>query len=337
MPFTCIYCFRSEPAVQPSEAHIFPHVLGGSTSTTDKVCRDCNHRVNQEVEMPVLPAFAFFRSVFGIRGRRNDIVRTRATFKMGSQEGEVFLNERGEPDGVIVRRETDSAGKKVYSIFGPVEKIEAKRQEIAQKFPQIEWKQQNIESREVEVLIEFELDLIGVPLRRLATKVAFERLACRWDSRMLMDHEFDTARNFILTGNEQELCCGLLSDRRLLEGALNFQLPCHAVVLVAHPDDRVLGAVVSFYGLFYYWVLLSTRHKAIAAWDDVLIEDPQARETENPRLRGNLGDIRVPWNDFVSVYRSDVASVVKAANDYANQKYNKAAAAFYSKKSGENN
>ena len=138
--FTCIYCRRSDSDVTPSDAHIFPHVLGGAESTTKTVCEGCNQWTNREVEMPALSTFAFFRLVWGIRGRRNRIPRLRATVSFaGHQAKDVPLNEHGEPDGVIVRMKTDMAGKKSYLLLGPDEQLEAKRQELVQKNPGLQW------------------------------------------------------------------------------------------------------------------------------------------------------------------------------------------------------
>ena len=66
----CIYCKRSYPEVRPSEAHIFPYGLGGTESSDENVCDECNGRVNREVETAALNHFRIFRSLLGIEGRR---------------------------------------------------------------------------------------------------------------------------------------------------------------------------------------------------------------------------------------------------------------------------
>ena len=131
---------------------------------------------------------------------------------------------------MIVQVERDAAGNKTYFIMGPAKNVEAKRQEIAKKFPNLKWKEHDLRSTAPpESLVEFEMDLGAIYLRRLATKIAFERFAQLRSGAFVADGDFDPVREFILNGKEQQLCCGVLSDSHLLEGSLNFPLPNHAI------------------------------------------------------------------------------------------------------------
>lgn len=329
--FTCIYCLRSHPEVTPSEAHIFTHALGGSTATKDTVCTTCNISINREIEMPVLQNFAFFRSIWGIRGRKDSPVRVRALVTFAGKTHKLALNERGEAD-LIIWKQKDATGSMTYKIFGPAEKIEAKLGEITKKYPQLKWQELDTKNIEPpESLVEFDLDLRAQHLRRLAAKVAFERFAQLRGSCFVADNEFTVIRNFVLTGSEHNVCSSFLADPRLLKGSLNFPPPLHAVVIIAHPYDTVLGAFVSFFSLFYYWVILSTNHTALGPMDDLLIENPQSRECSTPLLRGGIGSIRVPWNDLVSEHLNDPRSNLKLAAAYAVKKFNGVADKFYIK------
>jgi hypothetical protein len=314
--------------VAGSEAHIFPDALGGKTSVRDTVCVQCNGRINREIEMPALRTFNFFRSILGIRGRRNDIIRVRATVKVAGQEVETFLNEVGQPD-IIIHVGTDGA-KKTYSLFGPADNVEAKRREIAQKYPDLKWEERDLLSAAPpESLVEFEVDLAGLHLRRLAAKIAFERFAQLRGATFVSDKEFDTIRKFVLSGNERELCCGVLSDSRLLEGSLNFPVPDHAIVVIAHPYDRILGAFVVLYGIFYWWVLLSTEYTALGPTDDLLLEHPQKKTALSPQLRAKIGSVRVPWHEMVNAYREDRRGIVRSAMVHAVKKFQAAVDASY--------
>jgi hypothetical protein len=310
MAFACIYCRKHSPFVTPSKAHIFPDALGGTTATRDRVCGDCNQQLNREVERPALNTFPFFRSILGIQSsRRNDIIRVRANFALvgpgvpaalTGQERAAFLNDQGQLDEVLVFKGTDATGGTICELLGPDERIESKRQEITQRHPDVQWEKVESERQLVWSLGSNwdDWDLTSAHLRRLATKVAFERFAQLRGSASLGHSEFDTVREFALIGNERESCCGVLSDPRLLDRQLNFPLPHHAVVIIEHPDDHILGAFVSFFALFYYWVVLSTRHRALAPMDDLLLEHPQVRKSDNPLLRLGVGSVRVPWWDW---------------------------------------
>jgi hypothetical protein len=269
--------------------------------------------------------------VWGITGRRKSSPRLRATVSFaGHQAHNVRLNTRGEPDGVIVRTPIDATGKKSYLLVGRGRQLEAKRQEIAQTHPIIQWEELDPQrTARLESRLEFDGDLTRSSLRRLAAKVAFEWLAAHRGRALLVDREFDPVRTFVLTGHEAELCCGVLSDMRLLQGPLNFPLPYHAVAIIAHPADHVLGAFVTFYSLFYYWVILSRRHHALWPWDDLLLEHPQVRDTENPHLRQHVGSVRVPWYELEQAYSRDPFTATRVVSAYAVQKFRAAAAAFY--------
>lgn len=200
MPFTCIYCSRSESELCPSDAHIFPYALGGVLSSSDTVCLKCNNHINQYVENPLLRSFAFFRSVWGIRGRSLDVVRVRAKLSFAGMTKDVWLNEHGEIDSVIIHKIKDEGGQIRYSIFGPPEKVEAKRLEMSTKNPSIQWIDRDLHGiAPPESVAEFSIDLAGLPLRRLASKVALERFAqLRFPVR---SEDFNEIRRFILHGD----------------------------------------------------------------------------------------------------------------------------------------
>ncbi len=303
--FTCIYCHQGSAQVTPSEAHVFPYALGGSASSKATVCRQCNNHVNQDVEIPVLalPVFPPLLSLFGTSGRRGRIRGVRAAVKIGDHEVSTFLNEQGVPPDVIVVRPTDESGKAGYFLYGPEKKLEAKRQELTKRHPGLQWADAPGEIS-AEVFVPYEVDLREPLLRRLATKVAFERFAMLRSGALVAGREFDEARAFVWTGAEPELCCGVVGNERYLGGAFNIPLSWHAVSLIAHPADDIMGGIVTFFGLFCYWVVLSRRYTALDAWDDCMLENPQRRMTEYPRLHADLRN-RMPWGLLIGPYQQD--------------------------------
>jgi len=84
------------------------------------------------------------------------------------------------------------------------------------------------------------------------------------------------------------------------------------------------SAVVSFFGLFYYWVVLSKNYRALAAFDDLLIEDPQKRESDRPLLRGQTGKVRLSWPQVMEACCNNPADTVTAASRYATRKFKEA-------------
>jgi len=327
--FTCIYCLKNEPGVIPSEAHIFPDGMGGLTSTKDTVCDACNNQINREFENTEIVKFAFFQSIWGIRSRRGRIISVPAILRFAGKEVHVSLNEAGEPKtGILdVEKKND---RKAYSIIGPAPWVEVKRQEIIKRDSSIQWHEKDLGGLPPPELVgEFDVNLTRVSLRRLAAKVAFERWAQMFGSTVLSDRQYDTIRNFILTGHEHELSCGVLGDFHLLNGVLNFPIGNHAVVIVGHPQTRLLGAFVAFYSLFYFWVLISKEYYALAAFDDLLLENPQEKEIRTPKLRYGTGDLFVQWTVIENAYRIDPYTIVRVAIEHAIKKFQVAADAFY--------
>lgn len=247
------------------------------------------------------------------------------------------MDETGESKTAIVDVEKDKNGRKAYSVIGPAPRTEAKRQEISKKGPSIQWHERDLGGiPPPESVVEFDANLARVSLRRLAAKVAFERWAQMRGSTVLSDHQYNTIRDFILTGDEHELRCGVLADFHLLNGILNFPIGNHAVVIVGHPQNRLLGAFIAFYSLFYFWVLISKEYDALAAFDDLLLEDPQNKERWNPKFRSGTGNLFVKWTVIENAYRNDPHAIVRAAIKHAIKKFQAAADTFYASREKSN-
>ena len=137
--------------------------------------------------------------------------------------------------------------------------------------------------------------------------------------------------NFIRNGTEAvPACCGVVSDKAITHGTFkSIWPPFHFVHIVAHPLDPFLGAFVCFYGLYYYWVILSTRYQALGQTDDLLLQNPQARTAEVPLLRASPGDVRFPWARLIETFSRDPVAAERVAARIALKKFQRAAVAFY--------
>ncbi len=323
----CIYCKKSPPDVGPSDAHIFPYALGGTESTDEIVCEHCNGRVNRDVETAALDHFRVFRSLLGIEGRRGRVPGLPATIKVEGREARTVLGPDGMPTRPVVHVETNEQGKKSYFVYGPHEMIKTIAEDITRKRPGVNWAQNSYDVA-VETLADGP-SLEDPILRRLAAKVAFERFAQLRSAAIAAGWEFDGVRDFILTGAEAQPCCGITADPLLLEKSFNLPVPAHAVAVVFHEADPILGGFVMFFGLFLFWVILSRRYRALGSMDDLLMEWPQIREVERPLLRSGLGAIRVPWGNYISEYTRDPTAAIRAANHASRLKFQAAVDAAY--------
>lgn len=315
--FHCIYCRRCPPEAIPSEAHIFPHVIGGSTFTTDTVCVQCNGTINRDVEIPCLSAFDFFRSFFGIESRRGRVRPVRGTVTVEGQEAPVNLGAQGEASHPIVIRCTTPDGRETLTILGPHHMVEeAYRQALARRPAP-----SSVEKGEFRDIVFIEIeDLARLELRRLAAKVAFEHFASLFGSVAATDPEFNGLRQFILDGTEQPRTVGLLFEESHLTGPMAFPVLTHAAYLVAHPKDAVLGCFVVFFGVFYYWVILSKEHRAPSPCDHLLVEYPSERTHHRASSESPPG-AQVNWNLVIEAYLADPVKAVEAAKRNAARKF----------------
>jgi hypothetical protein len=301
-----------------SEAHIFPHALGGSAFTRDTICTSCNGRVNRTVEEPSLSAFDFFRSFFGIESRRGRVRPVRGTVTVEGREAVAHLDERGEPKHSIVIRGTTPDGRETLTVIGPQHLVEdAYRKASARRPPP-----SSIEEGEFHDIVFIEIeDLARRELRRLAAKVAFEHFAAEFGSAAATTSEFDELRDFILDGTEPSAAVvGLLFEQSHLGGPMAFSVLTHAAYLVAHPDESVLGCFVVFFGVFYYWVILSKEHKAPSPRNHLLVEYPSDRSHHRTSAASSTG-VRVNWNLVIDAYLKDPAGAVLEAKRKAAAKF----------------
>jgi len=166
-------------------------------------------------------------------------------------------------------------------------------------------------------------------LRRLAAKVAYERWGQLRNSLLLSDKQFEIIREFILTGEETKPCCGIIVDRKLLGTLLNFPVGHHGVFVFAHPRSRILGSFVTFYSLFYFWVVLSANFQALSAIDEPLIEDPQDQIKHEPLLRAMPGNLLIHWNQIANPYLSNPENASVSALRYGVERFQQASNEFY--------
>lgn len=326
--FECIYCHRRSPTVEPSLAHIFPDALGGVTATTDRVCGPCNHAINQAIELPVIQEFAALRGLWGLRGRRGSSGRPQARIRFrGNEAGIATLEEGGRPPDVVVSEHLDAEGKRVIRVVGDRPAVEARRREIAEKRPDLGWKELPVVEGEPELETEVTWSAeLGAPiLRRLAAKIAFEHFSTLRPPETLLSSEFDAIRNFVVTGSEPPLCCGVIGDPALLSGILSVRVGWHASILRWSRSDRVLGGFVALFGLFHYAVVLAPNYCGVADFDDGLFEHVQARTVERPTFRSGLGIVPARPDELVRCYAASPRAIVRAAIDVSLLKFRQAA------------
>jgi hypothetical protein len=310
----------------PSDAHIFPDALGGVTSCQDTVCADCNRMTNQQFESAATQRLASYRSMWGIAGRRG-VPAVRARVSVGSWSAPVRLDQSGEP-GLAVGAVPNAAGGKTYHVAGPETEVAQRIREIEEKVPGMTWREQNLKT---EVTVPLESDPGALDLRRLAAKVAVERLADLRGPELVRATEFAAVGSFVVRGDEPRPIVVPVYDPAWMDGtaALAFPLPRHAVVVFGCQDDASLCAFVALFGMYHYWIVLAHPYPALASWDDLLEEDPQTGNVRSPSLRSGIGALHLPWKRWVAAWAEAPREVTQAVMRNLQRKFEAAADAFY--------
>lgn len=331
MKFTCIYCFKKEPVAVPSKAHIFPYAMGGISESQNRVCEECNIKTNKGFESDEIQKFSFFNSIWGIKNRRGKIKGVPATVEYEGQSFNISLNEKGIPKTPLIFKGNNGKEKKSYRIIGPEPVVKEKQQEIEAKNPSITWKEENLQGDQLpESKFEIASDIGRKSLRRLAAKVAYERWGKLRDAQSLNDEQYSSVRDFISDGIESKVLCGVLNDLKLLNEVLDFSVGHNGAMIIAHPNSCVLGAFVSFYGLFYFWVVLSINSKVTAPFFDLLIENPKTRQIiARPAFRTR---IIIDWKSVVDPFLVDPYASSASSIEFAFRKFKRAEDEFISLK-----
>lgn len=77
----CMWCSRGYPPALPSREHVLPDYLGVSARLPEGVvCKECNNRLNHEVDRPLKAVFQPLLTTLGIRsGKRPTVASTPVT------------------------------------------------------------------------------------------------------------------------------------------------------------------------------------------------------------------------------------------------------------------
>ncbi|MDB4982114.1 MAG: hypothetical protein JWM82_2866 [Myxococcales bacterium] len=312
-----------------AEAHVFPNALGGVTSSDRTLCKACNHEVNSRVENPSLDFFSFYRSAWRIGSRRQKIPPVAGEVRFADGRSfPVTLGPDGEVRRAIVQAEKMSDGRRSYFVVGTPERIARERAQIDSRRPGLRWEGGEVD-HPCAILVDLDMDADKPLLRRLAAKVAFERACMLRGGDFMAGPEFDAVRAFILEGVEPRMVCGLIGDEAAYRdpGPVSFGLGRHAVIVTT--QQNVFGAVVVFFGLFYYWVTLARPYGVLAQWDDVLIENPQSGEVTSPIFRSARGALQFPWDLWHGASTKTPGEVSKAVAERAMRRLEKGTDDFY--------
>jgi hypothetical protein len=319
--FTCIYCRSSLPRSKASKAHIWAASLGGSISLYGAVCRQCNRDIATQLEDPFKDRWSWLLLFLDVKGRRKKGPPLKATISLLGQEIEINIRSLKAIPNIPPILEKDASGKTTLHFLGSSKQLEKRKKEYLKKHPTATLQEHDY-TKEIEASeVTFPIDVYSLDesfSRRLAAKVAFEFWGLKRNTEMLLGSEYDPLREFILKGKEprQGRLAGLLSDKPLISGNLgNIRIPNHAISLVLHPSTSMLGAIVVFFGMFYYWVILNRRYPFISSISDLTVISPRTKLSVQSVLAGSLKLPRIPWERVLVSEPNHVYKAWKLASE----------------------
>ncbi len=296
--FTCIYCKAVLPKSGASRSHIIPASLGGRIELAGAVCKPCNGKCAIEFEDIFKDSWAWLLLWMEIKGRGNKSAPLKATVEFGGQTLPVTIRSKKSPPDIPPAIKKNVAGKDNVQFLGSDEYVERKKAEWMRKHRDVKW----TEKKGPKVEFRFPINVDGLnssASRRLAAKVAFEFWGSKRIPKTLLGGEFETIREFIKTGNETAYSpCGLLADQTLIRRNLKIPIPHHAVLYVIHPSSSLLGAIVVFFGMFYYWVILDSEYPFATSMSELTIITPMNKEPHEPVIIGSGKFPRIPWEQI---------------------------------------
>jgi hypothetical protein len=301
MVFTCIYCGDQVDKERASRSHIIPDSLGGPIVLRNAVCRKCNAEIAKQVEDPFKGSWAWLIWMLGVRSRRQKLPTFKAAMNLMEQEREFTVRSHSRAPEIPPIFTKDPQGKEMVSLVGPTDYVSRKMAEYQNKYQNVVWTEQpadELKKKHIVFPINVE-SLSALFTHRLAAKIAFEYWGLMRDPTTLLDNEYDDIRKLIrwgTTGAGQ--LCGLIADENLISRNLNISFPNHAICIVVHPSERKLGAVIVVFGLFYYWVELTSRYPISISLSELTVVSPIAKIAREAVLVGSARMPRLPWEKF---------------------------------------
>lgn len=317
---SCIYCKRPFDSAVPSKSDIIPDFLGNGLTLDNAVCKACNNQINSKVELPLRDHLQYLRSGLDLRGRRRKPIDLFVNVEIESLQKKMRVNYdkikfRGLPPFMF----TEENGRKYYVVIGELSYIDEMKTKIAIKKPNIIWHEANDMGN---IKLTGSTLPIGVMYgelgKRLAAKIAFERLCQKKSSLVALDRIYDGIRNYVRYGTKSNILSTLIYNEKIMESNMNFPFPYHCIVLTNDlKRNRVVG-VVSLFGLFYYLVLIAEYLLIRAPWDNCIIVDPQRSEEYELVIRGTQ-TVNIPDDAWIMS-----KSKLRSSGEFAFQKFKSA-------------
>ena len=239
----CIYCKSPINNSSKSRSDIIPVFFGDGLILDNSVCKTCNNEFNSQVEQTLKSEFQFIRSGLNLKGRRKNPPKVIGKIEINSLN-KVMNNVEIDSirDGIPPFKHKEPDGNEYYVVIGNNDYLEAKKAEICKKRHNVDWKE--IDKSNIDFVVKIlPTDVMLGPLgRRLAAKMAFERLCQKKSSSAVLDSIFDNARNYIMHGTCDKIVSTMIYNERVMNQNV-FRFPMHHIIILTHDTKHCSGQV----------------------------------------------------------------------------------------------
>jgi len=310
----CIYCNRLKLI---SKSHIIPECLGGKVKLLERVCKDCNDFLGRTIEAKMCKDFSFYRYLAKIRTKKGKDTTTPAELQVMGKKVRVHIGEGGIPRFVPPIIETRYNKKRYFIVAESPEKLE----KYAKRFKEmgIQFEFDSAHPLGVNLIFSAETRyLCSDDYLRVATKIAFEYLCFEYPPHAISSG-YEKVKQFIKLGKcEGEKPAFLIYEKSLIEKMLYLPFPLHGILLFQY--ERIIGSIVSIFGLFYYFVLLKDDNRILQNWVKFVYFNPATGELRTPLI--NKGYSLERLLRIITMARRDPDLEIKA-REYSRDKINK--------------
>jgi len=296
----CIYCNKTKKL---GKSHIVPECLGAKLKLLNRICNDCNHFIGRTIEAKICRDFSFYRYLAQIRTNKGKDVTTPAELQVMGNKVIVHIGEGGKPRFVPPIVEVKGNKKRFLVVAESPDKLNKYTRRFKEMGIQFEY--DRAKPITVNLISSTEKRFISSDdYLRVATKIAFEFLCHEYPLRAISDG-YEKVKQYIRFGKyENEKPARLIYEDGLVNNVLALPFPLHSILLFGY--ERMVGSIISIFGLFYYFVLLSDDNRILQNWTSFIYFNPRTGESRVPLLKHNYSRAKILNLIRISIRDPDV-------------------------------
>jgi hypothetical protein len=276
----CIYCDNPD---RDSESHIFPEGLGIGPTLEPGVCANCNHRINREVEEPIIKGLAPIRHFLQLLGKRGEPAPLEVEVSYGDKTRQAPAKTPVQLTSKIFVFEevTDSTGKKreIAVIASDETKVAGVKEKYEAKHPGATLTPIPPEQIEEELRYKtyFDFAVFADPrCLRMVAKIALEWWCRNRSPEVIKSPDYSDIVRYIIEGSTPEYpIVSILNNKQVLDQFWPITFGPHVLFISTNADSHNLVVLVGLFGLVYYKVIVTRGYPRLHTYQQLNLIHPQ--------------------------------------------------------------